>query len=49
MDLGDKIISINDEIWRLKEKCLDVDDPKVGQILYQLCSLLQEVVISATK
>lgn len=46
---GCKIIAVNDEIWGLKEKCLDVDDPKVGQILYKLCSLMQENMIGLTK
>ena len=46
---GDKIITVNDELWKIKEKCLDIDDPKVGQILYQLCRILQDAIVGTTK
>lgn len=43
-DNRNTICAITDEIWKLKEKCFDVEDEKVGQILYALCSILQQVV-----
>lgn len=43
------IVRINDEIWKLKEECLDLADPSVGQILYRLCQMVQEITVALSK
>ena len=45
----DDIVRINDEIWKLKEKCFDVKDEHVGQILYRLCQMVQEITVALSK
>lgn len=40
----DDIVTINDEIWKLKERCLDVEDQTAGQILYQLCQIVEKAI-----
>lgn len=43
MDIN-RFNALNDEIWNLKEKCFDLSDARIGNILYRLCSLSQEII-----
>lgn len=40
---------LNDELWDLKAKSLDVQDIKAAIILSRLCSIVQEILIYIPK
>ena len=38
----DKWLILDNELWKLKAKCYDVEDEKTGIVLSRLCSMMQE-------
>ena len=41
--------ALNEEIWKLKEKSLDVPDETTSRVLYRMTMIMEELLVSMPK
>ena len=41
--------ALNEEIWKLKEKSLDVPDETTSRVLYRMAMIMEELLVSMPK
>jgi hypothetical protein len=41
--------ALNEEIWKLKEKSLDIPDETTSRVLYRMTMIMEELLVSMPK